>query len=240
MGKSAAYMRKYRTRIGGMGSSASGSLRNLGGASDKREDIQKSFVDELGFEEVLGTNGIPTATLNSYAIALKQLEREYGAIAASEHPRFMTGNSEDGVIAAVYSRLDNPREQFMAINSNVLGSTPRNLETQRRAEQSGHHTATDGKITSRNAYSVTHEYGHMVHNVLAAQSGQASRDYTSRAQSEITAIAVSRYGAKGSVSHYGTKNSNEFFAEAFASLHSGSPNAFGLAMGDWLKSHRIR
>lgn len=37
------------------------------------------------------------------------------------------------------------------------------------------------------------------------------------------------------VSRCGPSNSAEFFAEAFASAHSRSPNAFGKAMQDWLK-----
>ena len=39
---------------------------------------------------------------------------------------------------------------------------------------------------------------------------------------------------------HGETNSNEFFAESFASLHSGRPNAYGKAMGDWLKTHKLK
>lgn len=226
---------------GGYERDSGGSLSNLGGAPDKRADIQKSFVDELGFSQVLGTNNIPTATLNSYAIALKKLERKYGAIAASENPSFVTGNGDgSGTLAAVYSNPNNPAQQFMAINSNVLGSTHRNLASQASSEASGWAAGTDGKITNRNAYTVVHEYGHMLHNAMAAHSGLSSKGFTQKAKNEIMKIAKSKYNATGNVSTYGTTNSREFFAEAFASYNSGKPNAYGKAMGDWLEKNKLK
>lgn len=215
-------------------------LRNLGGAPDKREDIRKSFIDELGFADVTGTNKIPTATLNSYAIALKSLEQKYGAIANSDNPIFTTGNGSR-TLAAVYWNVNNPADQFMAINTNVLGRTRSNLSTQRESESQGWTVSTNGKITKQNAAVVTHEYGHMLHNAMAAKQGVASRDFTAKAQQEITSIATSKYGAGKNtrVSEYGTKNSAEFFAEAFSSYNSGKPNAYGKAMGDWLKKNKL-
>lgn len=220
--------------------SSNGHMSNVGGAPDKREDIQKSFVDELGFKEVTGTNNIPTATLNSYAIALKGLEKEYGAIAASDNPIFTTGNSDTGVLAAVYSNPNNSAQQYMVINSGELGSTSKNLATYRAESKTGYFTKSDGRITNDNAYTVTHEYGHMLHNALAAKVGQSRITYTENAQSEIEAIAKSKYNAKGNVSGYGTSNPREFFAESFASLNSGNPNAYGKALGDWLKTHKLK
>jgi len=214
-------------------------IHNLGGMPDKREDIRKSFIDELGFKEIAGTNSIPTATLNSYAIALKSLEAEYGAIAASKNPKFLTFNSHDGTLAFVSrSKLD-PSDQIMAINTSVLGKTKTNLATQRISEKTGHNVKTDGKITSRNAYTVRHEYGHMIHNALASKHNMSVEKFSEKAKKEIEGIASKKYGAKGSVSHYGRTNAREFFAESFASLHSGNPNAYGKAMGDWLKKNRI-
>jgi hypothetical protein len=212
---------------------------NLGGMPDKREDIRKSFIDELGFKEVAGTNSIPTATLNSYAIALKQLEREYGAIAASKNPKFLTFNSSDGTLAFVARSKADPSDQIMAINTSVLGKTKTNLATQRIGEKTGHSTKTDGKITSRNAYTVTHEYGHMIHNALASKHKMSVENFSEKAKKEIVGIAQKKYGAKGSVSKYGNTNDREFFAESFASFRSGNPNAYGKAMGDWLKKNRI-
>lgn len=228
---------------GGRDSTIDVNLRNVGGAPDKRADIQKSFVDELGFKAVRGTNRIPTATLNSYAIALKKLEREYGAIAASENAEFVTGNGPIGssAIAAVYFQPSNPKNQFMAINTNYLGSTSQNLRTVRSGEQKGHFAQTDKKITRQNSYAVTHEYGHMLENALASKSGKGLASFETQARNEITEIAQKKYGAGNSkVSGYGTSNAAEFFAESFASLHSGNPNAYGKALGDWLKSNKLK
>lgn len=143
-------------------------------------------------------------------------------------------------MAAVYSNDVNPAKQFMAINANVLGSTRKNLDVQKRSEKNGHSAGTDGKITRRNGYVVTHEYGHLLHNALAAKNNTSKYNFTENAQKEITKIAKSKYKAgRSTVSKYGTKNSREFFAESFASLHSGKPNAFGKAMGDWLKYNKL-
>lgn len=223
-----------RERVFGSQSSH-GNISHAGGALDARSDVQQSFVNELGFKEVRGTNSIPTATLNSYAIALKGLERKYGAISASENPIFVTG-ARGNTFAAVVHNPDNPANQFMVINSKVLGSTKVNLKSQASSERDGWSARTNGKITKRNAYTVTHEYGHMVHNVLVSQSGKSHETISK----EVAFIAKSKYNAKGSVSRYGSRNANEFFAEAFASYNSGSPNAYGKAIGDYLKRNPIK
>lgn len=49
-----------------------------------------------------------------------------------------------------------------------------------------------------------------------------------------------KYGATSkSLSEYGKSNHYEAFAESFANLNSGSPNAFGKAMGDYLKKNKL-
>ena len=91
------------------------------------------------------------------------------------------------------------------------------------------------------AYSITHEYGHMLSNALAAKTGMTADGFSLKAYREISTIAMDKYGAKKgtSPSRYGSTSSAEFFAEAFASAHGGSPNAYGLAMLDWLKTNRL-
>lgn len=223
------------------GKRKTGSMYNIGGAPDRRSDVHEMFR-RAGFSEVTGTNGIDAAVLNAYAIALAELERRYGAIGASDSPAFTTGNSKSGVVAAVVSDVRNPANQLMAINPDYLGRISTNLRTQRQSEASGQNAPTDGRITSQARYSVTHEYGHMLHNAIAARSGSNVDALTRRAEREIKSIAVSKYGAKrgGTVSGYGGSSSAEFFAESFASLNSGSPNAYGKAMSDWLKTNGIK
>ena len=105
----------------------------------------------------------------------------------------------------------------------------------------GWHAATDGKITNQNGYTVRHEYGHMLSNALAVKNKMSTSSFTDKAKSEITHIARTKFGAKtGSLpSEYGDKDSFEFFAESFASLNSGNPNAYGKAMGEWLKKNKL-
>ena len=223
----------------GGSSTASGTATNWGGAPDRRDDIQNLFVDRLGFKEVTGTNRIDTAVLGAYGNALADLEREYGAIAASDSPSFTTFNGT--ATAAV--RYDNmhPERQTMGINAAKMGSMSSYLGTQRESAASGWHARTDGRITSEAAYSITHEYGHMLSNALAARSGVSADVFGVRAQREIGEIARTRYGAAhgSSPSRYGRTNSAEFFAEAFASARLGAPNAYGKAMNDWLETHRL-
>lgn len=215
-------------------------LKNIGGAPDRRKDIQNIF-SEIGFTDVTGTNGIDTALLGAYARTLNVLERKYGAISASKNPVFTTGNATNGAIAAVMYDGADPSKQIMVINSDYLGQLKPNLTAQKMSESSGHFTKTDGKITSRAGYAITHEYGHMLHNALASRSSRSSDSFTAKAEKEIRSIAKKKYGAtSGNVSKYGSTNSKEFFAESFASLNSGSPNPYGKAMGDWLKSNRLK
>ena len=213
-------------------------MHNLGGASDHREDVRGMFA-LAGFTDVTGTNGIDTAVLGAYAIALQNLEREYGAIGASENPVFTTGNGS--AKAAVFYYDDNPSNQFMAINSDSMGSISKNLSEQRSSELSGWHAQTDGKITSQARYTISHEYGHMLSNALAAKQGMTASSFSTKAANEISSIARSVYGAsKGSsVSTYGTHSAAELFAESFASYTSGSPNAYGKAIGDWLQNNTL-
>ena len=222
------------------GRERTGKMNNVGGASDRRPDVQQAFR-EIGFNDVKGTNGIETSVLGAYAITLNQLEREYGAIGASDNPEFVTGNGKN-VKAAVFYYDDNPSDQILAIDSDAMGTIRANVNLHREAEKSGFHAPTDGRITSEAGYTITHEYGHMLSNALAAKNGMTASAFSDRAASEIRLIAESRYGASrsDSVSVYGSSRSSEFFAESFASFRSGAPNAFGRAMGDWLKSNRLK
>ena len=221
------------------GRESTGSMHNVGGASDRRSDVQQAFR-EIGFADVKGTNGIESAVLGAYAIALNRLEREYGAIGASEAPEFVTGNSKN-VKAAVFYEGDAPSKQFMAINSDSMGMIGTNVRLHRDAEKSGFHAATDGRITSEARYTITHEYGHMLSNALAAKNGMSASAFSDKAAGEIRQIANRKYGAssRDNVSSYGRTNNAEFFAESFASYRSGRPNAFGNALGDWLQENRL-
>ncbi len=58
-------------------------------------------------------------------------------------------------------------------------------------------------------------------------------------RSEIRSIAKSKYGASSdNPSRYGSTNRRELFAESFASMTGGNPNAYGKAMRDWFKNRK--
>lgn len=234
MAKSKEASNKIRSK----GREKTGSLHNLGGAQDKRQDIQNMFK-EIGFKGVSGTNNIDTTTLGAYAIALNGLEKEYGAISASKNPVFTTGNGTS--LAAVFFKDTDPSSQFMAINSKSMGSIGSTLKVFRENEKSGWFAKTDGKITSQARQTITHEYGHMLSNALAAKNGTTATGFAIKAYREIRQIAQTKYGAKkgSSPSRYGSSSAEEFFAESFASYKSGSPNAYGKAIGDWLKNNKL-
>ena len=50
--------------------------------------------------------------------------------------------------------------------------------------------------------------------------------------------AVAEYVETDIGSHYGSTDSREFFAESFASMTGGRPNAYGKAMRDWFGKRR--
>lgn len=218
---------------------------------------KKLFEDELGFKDAsaianLAREGGGMALLGAQARKLKQLEDRYGAIHQSDTGMFgdmksLTLGASGNAIAWVAHRKGSERAQRLELNSEYYGNSRKLFGAQRDGESSSWNAKTDGKVTSRATYSITHEYGHMLANVMTAKSNDRARanferpktsaQFTASAKRTIVSTAVKKYGAKKGdvVSRYGSSSSAEFFAEAFASAHSGSPNAFGKAMQDWLK-----
>lgn len=71
--------------------------------------------------------------------------------------------------------------------------------------------------------------------------GASSGTSDASMRSEITSIARKKYVAKSdSPSRYGAKNDREFYAESFASMTGGNPNAYGKAMADWYRGKKKR
>lgn len=108
-------------------------------------------------------------------------------------------------------------------------------------------------------YSVVHELGHMVHNMIVQREikdlmvndpyfirfggySKQRRNILSEIKKKVINIAKKSEGLKTQrevldayLSDYGRTNPAEFFAECFANLHCGKPNALGKALGKFLE-----
>lgn len=207
-------------------------LNNISEIADKRSDIQTMFVSQLGFGNIGGTNNIQTATIGSYGIALQKLEKKYNAIAQAESVTFAAGSdrTSNAPAAQVSWNRSNPLKMQLAINTAFMGNTKENIQLSATGEKTKFKSATDGRITSLNGRTITHEYGHILENVISVNTNK-SHD---KIAGEIKQIAKTRYNTnlKKPVSKYGNTNSSEFFAETFASLNSGGKSGYTLAMKD--------
>lgn len=210
---------------------------------ESRADVLTMFAN-AGVEFVGGTQDLDSAVLGSVAIQLANLEKQYGAIGASDFVHVGTITDPNGFIAAV-ATTDANTSQLLVLNTSYFDSVSTITATQRKGESSGFFSQTDGSILSSVRYAVTHEYGHMLENSLynnAKANGYSgtSRQYATKVKDQVLSIATSRYGARQSdVSSYGTNNSMEFFAEAFTNANLGSSNAIGNALTDWLNDNGL-
>ncbi|MCR5583488.1 MAG: hypothetical protein K6F70_07805 [Eggerthellaceae bacterium] len=94
---------------------------------------------------------------------------------------------------------------------------------------------TDGSLLSAARYTITPEYGHLMHNAISKLTGKSKYEVFR----EVRGLAVRKNGAtRRDLSDYGHTNYHEFFAEAFANANSGAPNAIGQAMNDHLDRYR--
>lgn len=221
--------------IVGRGFEGGNDILSLGGNPDKREDVMNAFR-EIGFSSVDGLSGTDTAVLGAYAMALNRLEREYGAMSVIGEIPVLGANTSSTIAAVRYDRLGG-KANALILSRNLMGSISKLVESQRYSEGTGFKMPTDGSLLSAARYTVTHEYGHLMHNALAQATGKTETQIFN----EVKRLAETKYGATNDdVSEYGKTNSHEFFAEAFANANSGNPNKVGRAMLDYLESNGIR
>ena len=87
-------------------------------------------------------------------------------------------------------------------------------------------------------YPLSHEMGHVVHAYVwqsqKTTPGKIARDIMKIAQRN-TGTRTLQMAAEKYLSKYGRKNYHEMFAEAFANMRCGKPNALGKAMAEYLK-----
>lgn len=221
--------------------SSAAALGDVDSSTDTRADIQKLFVDELGMDAVGGTQAMNQATLGAVGIQLKALEARYGVIADSPYFEIVTADGPDFKGALGYNQYSGA--QTLVLNPSALGNVTKYNKTLSLEQAFNDKMPTDGTVKSQYNYTVTHEYGHALQNVMyrnAVANGYKGTQgqYARNVSNQIIKIAETKYNAtERSISSYGKTNTAEFFAEAFASANLGKPTAVGKAMNDWLKKN---
>lgn len=198
---------------------------------ETRPDIRKLFIEELGFKELYGTSEIPTAQLASVAIELKKHESVFHTLAKNDvvlsvtHKKDAKGSSANLGAGAMVMFLNPMYHANVGYSRSVL----------RDEQATGFKTATNGEVTMDFTYTARHEYGHLTQFSYMNSTGKSA----SQIRDEVRSIAKSKYNAGKSVdpSGYGKKNDYEYFAESFASMTGGRPNAHGKALRDWIKKN---
>ena len=181
------------------------------------------------------------ATIGAVGIRLKELEKKYGVIADSPSFEIVTA---DGLGFKGAMGVDpNTGAQTLYLSPSALGNVTSYNKGLAMEQRHGEKMPTNGTVKSQYSYTVTHEYGQALQNVMYAKATRGgykgtSGQYAEKAGKEIISIATKKYnGTQKSLSSYGATNYAEFFAEAFASANLGKPTAVGKAMNDWLKKN---
>lgn len=180
---------------------------------------------------------------------LTLLEEKFKAISSSNKPT-ISADLKGGSTACVRSELNNPENQKLMLSSRQFKNRKKHIADRRKDVEDFFCMPcnTDDETLSR--YVVTHEYGHMLENSIAAQDMKGTINtfprLTERYREQIEKIArtidtdydknkskyLSRYVREETP--YGHKDL-EFFAECFANSQLGQPNVLGQAMLQWLE-----
>lgn len=212
-----------------MSANGAGSLY-VSGSAESRPDIRQMFINELGFKEMYGTDSIPTAQLGAIGNALRQNERNQKIL--ENNNVYLAVTNQPGVKGAAARMKDG--SMIMFLNPSAHSNVGQYRSGLRSEQRSGFKTATDGRSTSDFSYTARHEYGHLVQYDATARTGKSA----AQIRNEVQQIAKSRYNAtSANPSRYGASKPQEYFAESYASMYGGNPNAHGKALSDWLKSN---
>lgn len=224
-------------RIGGGGARIGNGTPGLV-APDSRRDVRDA-AKAAGFRDVYNTSKIDREVMITSLEKVRELEKRYGAIGNSRDI-VLNGVMDDSI--AFVSRDGGKDSNSQSLNFSIgnMGNAGKLVDMTKKGQRTGWFMPSGTTRKQLIGYTVTHEYGHMVQNVLYSKSKTSltHAEYANAVRSEVKQIAKARYGYRDgskAISKYGQKNSREFFAEAFANANSGRPNSIGRAMGDWLK-----
>lgn len=236
--------------MGGRGSFSYGGKRISGGdtrigngtpglvAPDSRRDVRDA-ARAAGFRDVYNTSKIDREVMITSLDKVRELEKRYGAIGGSKDI-VLNGVKDDSIAFVSRSGGKESNNQSLNFSLDNMGNAGKLVDMTQKAQGKGWFMPSGTTRKQLLGYTVTHEYGHMVQNVLYSKSKTtlSHSEYASAVRREIKQIATMNYGYRDgskAISEYGQKNAKEFFAEAFANANSGRPNAIGKAMADWLK-----
>lgn len=211
----------------------------------RRMEYERVLRDDVGFsnveENVLKL--VDPDLLEANVDRLKYLESKFNVIHRSINPTF----GYDGrrrYIAYVQRKLSNSADQNLYVCGRWYRDAKALIEQEIVAVNSGWAMPIDIENEYElKTYSITHEYGHMIHNYLygrtLSQPNHTSFDhFVSLCRQDIIKIAKEQnpgVNVFDKISQYGTTNSCEFFAECFANSQGSAPNELGKAMLIWLE-----
>lgn len=214
------------------------------------ESVKKYLSEEVGFASTnidSSLMNIHEDVIQSLSKTLHNLEMKFGAVHDSANAKISQKTLGRSVLAGVSSRGGNANGQELSFGSMFRKSARDIISDERDSISRRWHMPCNDDDKTLLAYTVTHEYGHMLQNVLYTLGKErygtigiySSRDtYTLNVKRAIIDIATRNnplFRLEDNISKYGKATDAEFFAEVFANSQLGKPNELGVAMLEWLK-----
>lgn len=210
---------------------------------DITDDEIKQALSDLGFARI--DNSFFTRVNRDLRLSvvdqLKILEDRFHAIENSISPT-IAADRTGGAVASVSCPIDTPAQQKLHLSSTKYRNQKSHVKARKEDVDNFYcmPCKTDKETLSR--YVITHEYGHMVENILSQQDMNGTirthRQNCERYKREILDIAKGlddSFNEDTYLSRYGHKDDHEFFAESFANSQLGEANVLGKAMTIWLE-----
>lgn len=131
-----------------------------------RRTAYKSLIDEIGFKEIKSTlKNVDEQLLIDSVNQLRKLEQHFKMIHKSEMEIFCDGRSSS--LAYVSSFVTNPSAQDLSLCKKYFNNYKILVDTQSRISKSNWNMPCDDEYITK--YTVTHEYGHIIQNILIKQ-----------------------------------------------------------------------
>ena len=230
-------------------------IRAFFSGSDKKANVSNeeiiSALQGLGFSKVDESFFKNTDEILRMSITdqLQILESKFHAIGSSNAPT-ISANLKGGATASVKSELNNPENQNLSLSVRDFRNNKRHISARRKEVEDFFCMPCDTDDNTLSRYVITHEYGHMLENSIAAQDMKGTINtfprLTERYREQIEKIARTidpdyDNNKSGYLSSYAREEcsyahkNEEFFAECFANSQLGQPNVLGQAMLQWLE-----